>query len=474
MKAKLFCMVMILSLLLSSNAFALNYQQHFNNEVTFETLEEAHANAPAYLSQETGRVYLPDPALDTYPSGTTYVYRSAGIYTSLSAAPRMNTTILIYTDAAFESKDDAKAYLADLGLDKIIAEAYGSVVLVTPINPEAGFGSADQTAFYQLQSAMCNINFSNRTDNTYYADNAYFGGLTYRYVIGIDGGTTFLNNYISSTFDYVTRIAGMILAGGTMDRIRDVASFVPVYLIGANAMAVEKYKAANKVDSYSYDDTAIVYFNQNQPLQRVAVSESTALTADLLDDVYHDFLIKAMRNAVVKAGLNNASSLYMSYNFNQAPYSLDARNAIVNGKTTDGLVVTEHREDRFKDIKTDAGEYVDVWYEVLPDEVLNGTAADGTVPLILCNHGSGDDPIQYLDETGWLQVAGAERAAIIAPYHQNIGTSFDPAIRPQALPALVEYMLATYPALDANRVYASGYSMGGGATYALVIGCRAQ
>jgi len=80
---------MILGLLLAGNAIAAPYQQHFANEASFETLEEAHANGPAALSALTGRDYMPDPALDSYPAGTTYVYRSAGIYTDLSAAFRM-------------------------------------------------------------------------------------------------------------------------------------------------------------------------------------------------------------------------------------------------------------------------------------------------------------------------------------------------------------------------------------------------
>ena len=35
-----------------------------------------------------------------------------------------------------------------------------------------------------------------------------------------DGGATFVNNYIASNFDYITRIAGMVLVGGAMDRCR--------------------------------------------------------------------------------------------------------------------------------------------------------------------------------------------------------------------------------------------------------------
>ena len=470
----LLCLVMALSCV---NALAFNYQQRFDNEPTFETLEEARVNAVEYLSGYMGKDYVADPALDTYPQGTTYIMRSSGIYSAKSAGPRMNTTILVYTEESFETKEDAKAFLVNLGLDKIIEEAVGSVVLVTPASPvtegssgiTGGFGQADQYAFFQLQAAMTNIN-GNVTGGAA-ADNNYYGGLTYRYIIGIDGGATFINNYIASTFDYVTRIAGMLLVGGDMERIRDVASFVPVYLVNPSSMAVEKYKAANEVDAWSYDGDDVAYFNQQQPLQKVVVSAATELNAELVDTVYHNFLIKAMRNAVIRSGLHNASTLYAGYNFNQAPYSLDRRNAIVNGRTADGLVVTEHHEDRFKEIcREDDGEYIDTWWEVLPEEVLNGTAPEHSVPLVLCNHGSGDDPMQYVDETGWLLVAGDSRVALAVPFHQNIGTSFDPGIRYQALPALVEYMLEQYPALDPSRVYATGYSMGGGATYATIYG----
>ena len=37
-----------------------------------------------------------------------------------------------------------------------------------------------------------------------YSDAEYFGGFGYTYVIGIDGGATFLNNYVVGTLDYVT------------------------------------------------------------------------------------------------------------------------------------------------------------------------------------------------------------------------------------------------------------------------------
>ena len=50
---------------------------------------------------------------------------------------------------------------------------------------------------------------------------------------------------------------------------------------------------------------------------------------------------------------------------------------------------------------------------------------------------------------------------MVAADHSRIG---EVAVRHTAL---IEHMLKTYPALDVSRVYATGYSMGGGATTTL-------
>jgi hypothetical protein len=410
-------------------------------------------------------VFIRFAALDSYPDGTTYIYRSAKMYTCLSAANRMNTDILVYTDRSFDGKEAALAYLKGLGLTDIADKAFGSVTLVTPADKKLGFGVADQYAYYQLQSAMANIDFSKKVDDKttlYYADGAYFGGLTYRYLIGIDGGATFLNNYVASTLDYVSRVAGMLLINGGMEKVRAVASFVPVYLVNASDEVVGKYKEADGTDAAGYERGVQYYFNQANALRKVVVDKDSKLGAALISDVYYNFFIKAMRVPVLKAGLNAASTVYGNYSYNQAPYSLCARNAIVGGKTADGINVIEHTEDRFKAIATKTGEYIQTWYEILPDEVLNNTAKPGTVPLWLSCHGGGDDPVQFTDEIGLLKLAGDERFAMVAPVYQNVYS--DSVVCGKGMCATVEMMLKKYPALDASRVYVTGYSMGGGTT----------
>ena len=460
---KLLCLALSMSVLFGvDSAFGLGYKQHLDNKATFETLKEAHLNGPAYLGPVTKRTYVPDPALDSYPDGTTYVYRSANMFTCLSAANRMNTNILVFTDKSFDSKDSALSYLKNLGLTDIVDKAYGSVVLVTPVDKKAGYGVADQYAYYQMQSAMYNIGFAKRNEDktsTYYADSAYFGGQTYRYLIGIDGGATFLNNYVASTFDYVSRVAGMLLVNGQMEKVRKVAYSVPVYLVGTTDEIVGKYKEANGTNASGHERGYQYFFNQAHSLQKVIVKQDATLGADLVNDVYANFFSKAMRVPVLKAGLYAASTLYSNYNWNQAPYSLGERNAIVDGRTRDGINVIEHNEERFKSIATKTGEYIQTWYEFLPDEVLKGTATKGSVPLLLMNHGGGDDPVQAADDLGWITLAGKKHFAIVAPAHTSATD-----VLSSALPAVVKYMLDTYPQLDRSRVYVTGYSMGGGAT----------
>ena len=143
------------AVMLPSAAFALNYSGSQKNQATFETLEEARTNGPAavvLLEGNSGRTFKSHPVLDGYPKGTTYIYRSPNLYGGRAAA-RLNTDILVFVEKSFDSKDAAQQYLKDVGLIKIIDEAIGSVILVTPANGKT-FGADDQKYYYALQTAM--------------------------------------------------------------------------------------------------------------------------------------------------------------------------------------------------------------------------------------------------------------------------------------------------------------------------------
>lgn len=471
------CLVFMLVFGMLNTAFALNYTGRQGNEATFETLSEVRVNSiPGVqnLEQNATKTFKSHPVLDCVKDGTVFVYRSANLFGGRAAA-RLNTNIVVYAEQHFETKDEAFAYLTELGLIDIIDEAIGSVVLVTPANGTA-FGAADQTAYYALQTAMLaqkareTVVVDGVSTRYFYSDAEYFGGYGYLYVIGIDGGATFLNNYVAGTFDFVSRIAGMLLIGGTMESFYKVANFVPVYMVNPQADVLAKYKAANGVDAYELTDKTSIYYNNQFPLRKVVIAEAEKTNAEYIKNAYYDLFTKAMRVPVQKAGLYTAGTPYTGYSFDQAPYSLCKRNLVVDGKTADGLYVIMHQEDRFADMKApDNGEWLQTWFEYLPEEIVNCTAAEHSIPLILANHGGSDDPRVFVDELGLLTLAGEQRIAIVAPEHNEISGEYR-EVEIECLPALVHYMLDTYPALDPTRVYGIGYSMGGSATLKAIYG----
>ena len=457
---------MLLLIGAATQAYATGFTGELGNEATFETLQEANQNSVNIVSsivENDTKVFATHPVLDGYPEGTTFVYRSANQYAGRAAA-RLNTNIFVYAPEHFENKDDAMAYLKDLGLIKLIDEAVGSIVLVTPIGDS--FDMADVASYYALQTAMLSQKEAKRLEDgtaIYYSDAEYFGGYGFEYFIGIDDGATFFNNYIAPEIDFSGRMAGVLLFGGEMQRTRQPATFVPIALVNSDEAIVSKYRAVNGVNAQDAMDGRVVSYNQQWPLRKVIdISEEIVDKAALIEEVYRGMMVKAMRVPVLTQGMNSAGTPYSGYGFDEAPYSLCDRCYVVDGKTEGGVVMISHQgdDDRFAEYKTEAGEYIDVWYEYLPQEVLDGTAPAGSVPLILCNHGGGDDARVFVDEFGLIELSEKERVALVAPDHQTVGS-----VRGPALTAVAKYMLEKYPALDASRVYMTGYSMGGGATY---------
>lgn len=458
----------LLLVMASVHCPALDYSGRQHNEATFETLQEARASGPQAVAKLEGNedlVFVSHPVLEDYPAGTTWIYRSPNLYGGRAAA-RLNTNILVFTERTFPARDAARAYLTNLGLIRIIDEAIGSVVLVTPADGKA-FGAADQKFYYALQTAMLSQKAGDGVrGGKRYSDAEYFGGFGYTYVIGIDGGATFLNDHVAGTLDYVSRIAGMLLVNGRMQDVRTVAGHVPVYLVNAPQDVVAKYRAANDVDAYSRRGEVETWFNSQLPLKRVAVvNGANPDIAAIISDAYYNQFTHAMRMPVGRPGLYSASTPYQGYSMDQAPLSLSERNAVFNSATRDGIQVIERREDRFRGLAAPNGEYLQTWYEYLPREVVQGTAAKASVPLVLALHGGGDDPRQFVEEIGLLPLAGSERFAIVAPEHQSALPTTS-----ASLPALVEYTLRRWPALDPARVYVTGYSLGGAATLRAVNG----
>ncbi len=463
----------------------MNYTNRLGNPAGIETLEEAHQNAPAEVVKLFGNAekqYTPNPLLDTYPAGTTFVYRSANIYGG-QAAVRNNTSFLVFSEQHFDDKDAALAYMQALGLTDLIDSLVGSVTLFTPADPAAGFTAADLENYYNLHKSMYTKGF------VPYADCEYFGTTGKIYFIGIDGGATFLNNFVATGDpECIGQCAGVLLVGGEMNADAVISKYVPAYLVNGTETALTAWRKVNGADEYAIEDGLEAFVNKDVPLLRVyAAKAETPDLAACVKDAFFRMMSKVQRVSVISR-MDQVTAVPAPYtDYVAVPelnrYALAARNTIMNGVTLEGkLHVTLHQEEIFSDLKTMYDQYLQTWYEALPESVLDGTAAEGSVPVIIALHGTGDDPLMFMDEIGALEVAGRENAAIICPFQEELVISHEGAkvvmgvpiyegIMDQAMPRLLEHVLSQYPALDRSRVYVLGYSMGGGSCYRAMYGC---
>ena len=484
---KLVSLLLVLAMLAASSALALNYSGNLGNEATFETMAEVKQNAPAAMAafSRYGGNMTYHPALEGYPDDYTYVYRSSDMFGRNNAA-RCNTNIVVYVDKNFESKDEAFAFIKDMGLVDIIEDAKGAVILVTPNvpygvdstgAPTGGFSSADQKYYYALQTAMFALGASGTNaegQRVSYYDGNYYGGYGFYYVIGIDGGATFLNDYVAGMFDFVSRIAGLLLINGDMERVRTVAAPVPVFLVNAPDDVIAKYEAANETDALEINGNRVTSYNQQFPVRKVVYEdiEDVDLTT-LVPDAYYNMLCKAVRGQEMKGGLYSGGTPYQGYGADCAPYSLSVRNALIGGSTVDGIVeIRVDSEELAEFVGANNGEYLQTWYEYIPQEVLDGKVPAGTVPMIMAIHGGGDDPRQYVDGQGYLELAGKERLIVISPEKANLHVTMEDGepVLSSAIPALVKLIEEKYPEVDPSRVYVTGYSMGSLATLEAIFG----
>ena len=471
----------------------MNYYNRLDNEASIEWLEDAHQNAPAEVSKfykNNEKVYIPTPALNEYPTQTAFVYRTANSYGG-QCAGRLNTSIMVFTDKVLTSTKEAYDYLSDLSLIDAIDSVTGSITLVMPADKKAGFGEQDLANYYTLFDSIYNMKTTTTLEDGTKATNAdaeYFGAYGKVYMIGIDGGATFVNNYIlPGRYDCIGRVAGLMLIGGGIADGVVASNYVPVYLLNATDDIVKAYCAANGTDRYAVKDGKEYYTSEDKPLAKVISAKNTG--KDLIPYVQDafDMFTDAQRTSNISTfgGFSVSIADYQDAVASPAVnrYSLVKRNAIINGRTKDGNCKVEFvkNDDLFADYKTMYDQYLQNWYEIMPADVADGTAPEHSVPLILGLHGTGDDPLMYADEIGLLEVAGSEHVALLVPFEEELvishqdgivkmGVPFYEGRLVEVFPKFLEYILAKYPALDPSRVYATGYSLGGGSTYRAIYG----
>ena len=276
--------------------------------------------------------------------------------------------------------------------------------------------------------------------------------------------------------------------GGEMDADKVLSMYTPAFIVNGADKALDAWKAINVCDTEAEEDGLTKYFNAEVPLR--CVYDVKAENPDLkacVSKAFEKIFAQTQRESVISSMAQKMPEIVPWTDEVAVPelhrYALAPRNAIVNGVTVDGaLHVDFFQEEIFSELKTMYDQYLQTWYEVIPEDVIDGTAAEGSVPVIIALHGTGDDPLMFMDEIGCLEVAGREHCAIICPFQEELvisheggvvamGVPIYEGIMAEAMPRLLDLVMSKYPALDASRVYVLGYSMGGGSVYRAMYGC---
>lgn len=470
----------------------LNYQNRQGNQSGIETLKEVCAHAPEATAHLSGNARMPriaNPALKELPDDLVYIYRTADLYGGETAA-RNNTTFVLFSDRKFGTKEAAFEYLDRLGLVGLINELIGTILLVMPA-VETGYTEEDLQNVYVLVNALFTQKAVVEIDGVKYcpAESEYCGGYGKTSFFGIGTGATFLNDFVAgSRVELIGRAASLFTYGGEMSETVTVTCPVPAFLVDPCGTALRKFREADATDTWSVKNGVESFRNSAFPLLEVRAAHDP-------DGDPGPWMVRACREMFLFLQRTNnlptehpepkVTNPYQGYV--PAPpvsrFSLSRRDPVIRGRTVIGdLEVTKvYDPDRFADLKLRLdqidekyrnflacdNDYLDVWYEVLPQQVKDNTAPEHSVPLLLANHGGGDDPLMFLDETGLLLTAGEKQFAIVAGMHSGL-TFVGADLVGEALSRLVRYMLDRYPALDPERVWVTGYSMGGAATYSCI------
>ena len=99
------------------------------------------------------------------------------------------------------------------------------------------------------------------------------------------------------------------------------------------------------------------------------------------------------------------------------------------------------------------------YYGYIPEDL---ELTEGSVPLVMYFHGGGGEGEAMLDWTDWVKV-GKEKGFAVLSVDQHYAYTSEEVIE------LLDMLIADNPWIDTTRIYATGFSMGGGKTWNLAI-----
>lgn len=332
-----------------------------------------------------------------------------------------------YIFAGSKTQEEANKIVEELNMINNLEQWGAQVYVVNPLNEE-GYGNDDKEAFIDLVGI----------------------GVKNVKVIGIDEGSTFVNNYISQSCYFV---AGMMLYGGEINENLEKNDVVPAYLSNSNENVQAFYKHINEATEEENSDKYTIYRNKDNSLQAVAVSSK------------EEDLSEAFNNAWESIFSQN----YRQHNDISEFYNLSARDVtdsydLIEIPIFEDLDIS-YNQMIYESVTGMSGKYT--WFEYVPNSI--NESENESVPLIVNLHGNQNDPRLQGDSTGWPELAAKENFIMVAPEWQDKEVNFFgcDGLGEEGVMNLIKDLKVKYPQIDPSRIYLIGLSIGGAESFLL-------
>ncbi|MFS5861460.1 PHB depolymerase family esterase [Streptococcus agalactiae] len=309
---------------------------------------------------------------------------------------------------------EANQQVSDLDISQVVEEWASNVYVLPPANGET-YTDEDATAFLDLVAKAPVTNVK---------------------VIGLDEGATFVNNQIAPKYSYL--IAGLVSIGGEVEEGRALTEMVPAYVAGSSQDVVQLYTGGNETKDNIYTD-------KNDKLQKVVVSDKEELS-DIFQDAWNQVLSKNYRMH------NDTTEFYMAN-----PKEITSGYGLEPVIDFEELEIDYHQNEEVA--LNGEGKYT--WYEYVPQNI--DQKDKQSVPLIVTQHGFGNDPRLQGDTSGWVELAAREGLIVVSPEWQDKENNFAKVdgLDEDGVLELVEYLKEEYPQINPDQVYITGLSAGG-------------
>lgn len=332
-----------------------------------------------------------------------------------------------YIFAGSKTQEEANKIVEELNMINNLEQWGAQVYVVNPLNEE-GYGNDDKEAFIDLVGI----------------------GVKNVKVIGIDEGSTFVNNYISQSCYFV---AGMMLYGGEINENLEKNDVVPAYLSNSNENVQAFYKHINEATEEENSDKYTIYRNKDNSLQAVAVSSKEEDLSEAFNNAWESIFSKNYRqhNDISEFYNLSARDVTDSYDLIEIPIFEDldiSYNQMIDESVT-GM----------------SGKYT--WFEYVPNSI--NESENESVPLIVNLHGNQNDPRLQGDSTGWPELAAKENFIMVAPEWQDKEVNFFgcDGLGEEGVMNLIKDLKVKYPQIDPSRIYLTGLSIGGAESFLL-------